>query len=163
MSMAPAIASDQKKKRHCLFGCLCFFVSLFVRVFICLVACLLVRLILFPFVSFLVSLLFDDRCSKILTNILTKIGKRKNNSVLLRVLEISFFGCLKPNSFRMSLPKVIMNANTFTMTILCVPLKPNTFRVSFPEIIMIANVFTSQKHQIPKKNYKQKLWRLKQN
>ena len=62
-----------------------------------------------------------------------------------------FWMLLKPNTFRMSLPKVIMNANTFTMSILCVPLKPNTFRVSFPEMIMIANVFTSQKHQIPKK------------
>ena len=57
---------------------------------------------------------------------------------------------LKPNTFRMSLPKVIMIANTFTMSILRVPLKPNTFVVSFPEMIMIANVFTSQKHQISK-------------
>ena len=31
---------------------------------------------------------------------------------------------LKPNTFRMSLPKVIMVANTFTMSILRVPLKP---------------------------------------
>ena len=37
--------------------------SLFVRLFICLVACLFVCLILFSFVSFLISLLFDDRCS----------------------------------------------------------------------------------------------------
>ena len=44
-----------------------------------------------------------------------------------------------------------MITNTFTMSILCVPLKPNTFVVSFPEMIMIANVFTSQKHQISKK------------
>ena len=58
---------------------------------------------------------------------------------------------LKLNTFRMSLPKVIMNANTFTMSVLCVHLKPNTFMVSFPEMIMIPNVFTSQKHQIPKK------------
>ena len=58
---------------------------------------------------------------------------------------------LKPNTFRMSLPKVIMIANTFTMSILCVPLKPDTCRVSFPEMIMIANVFTSQKHQNSKK------------
>ena len=59
---------------------------------------------------------------------------------------------LKPDTFRMSLPKVIMIANTFTMSILCVPFKPNTFRVSFPEMIKITNVFTSQKHQISKKN-----------
>ena len=58
---------------------------------------------------------------------------------------------LKPNTFRVSLPKVIMIANTFTMTILYVPLKPNTFKASFPEMIMIANVFTSQKHKIKKK------------
>ena len=32
-----------------------------------------------------------------------------------------------------------------------VPLKPNTFRVSFPEVIMIAKVFTSQKHEISEK------------
>ena len=70
---------------------------------------------------------------------------------------------LKPNTFRMSLPKVIMIANTFAMSILCVRFKPNTFAVSFPEMIMIANVFTSPKHQISKKNDKQKLWRLKQN
>jgi len=54
----------------------------------------------------------------------------------------------------MSLPKVIMIANTFTMSILRVLLKPNTFVVSFPEMIMIANVFTSQKHQISKKPQK---------
>ena len=61
---------------------------------------------------------------------------------------------LKPNTFRMSLPNVIMIANAFTMSILCAPLKPNTFVVSFPEMIMIANVFTSQKHQISKKTQK---------
>ena len=55
---------------------------------------------------------------------------------------------LKPDTFRMSLPKVIMIANTFTMSILCVRLKPNAFVVSFPEMIMAANFFTSQKHQI---------------
>ena len=57
----------------------------------------------------------------------------------------------------MSLPKVIMIANTFTMSILRVLLKPNTFVVSFPEMIMIANVFTSQKHQISKKPQKKVL------
>ena len=61
---------------------------------------------------------------------------------------------LKPNTFRMSLPKVIMIANAFTMSILRVPLKPNTFRVSFPEMIMIAKVFTSQKHEISEKAQK---------
>ena len=34
------------------------------------------------------------------------------------------------------------------------PLKPNTFRVSFPEVIMIAKVFTSQKHEISEKAQK---------
>ena len=61
---------------------------------------------------------------------------------------------LKPNTFRMSLPNVIMIANAFTMSILRVPLKPNTFKVSFPEMIMIAKVFTSQKHEISKKTQK---------
>ena len=74
-----------------------------------------------------------------------------------------FWMLLKPNTFKMSLPKVIMIANTFTMSILCVPLKPNTFVVSFPEMIMIANVFTSQKHQMSKKNTKRKCLVLKQN
>ena len=71
---------------------------------------------------------------------------------------------LKPNTFKVSLPKVAMTANTFTMSMLCVPLKPNTFNVSFPEMIMVANVFTSQKHQIPtKKKRPTKLWRVKKN
>ena len=70
---------------------------------------------------------------------------------------------LKPNTFRMSLPKVIMIANAFTMSILRVHFKPNTFNVSFPGMIMIANVFTSQEHEIPKKNSKRKRWFLKQN
>ena len=68
-----------------------------------------------------------------------------------------FWIALKRNTFRMSLPKVIMIANTFTMSILRVLLKPNTFVVSFPEMIMIANVFTSQKHQISKKTQKKML------
>ena len=53
---------------------------------------------------------------------------------------------LKPNTFRVSLPTMIMIANAFAMSILCVFLKPNTFKVSFPETIKIANVFTSPKH-----------------
>ena len=65
-----------------------------------------------------------------------------------------FWMLLKPNAFRMSLPKVIMIANTFTMSILRVLLKPNTFKVSFPEMIMIVNVFTTQKHEISKKTQK---------
>ena len=64
VAMAPAIASDQKKnKRHCLFGCLLFVRFFVFLLFICLLACLFVRLILFSSVSFLFSLLFDDRCS----------------------------------------------------------------------------------------------------
>ena len=59
--MAPAIASDPKKHRR--LGLFVFVVSLFVRLFICLIACLFVCLVLFSFVSFSVSLLFDDRCS----------------------------------------------------------------------------------------------------
>jgi len=50
-----------KKKQATLL--VCFFVPLFVRLLICLIACLFVCLILFSFVSFLISLLFDDRCS----------------------------------------------------------------------------------------------------
>ena len=61
---------------------------------------------------------------------------------------------LKPNTFRMSLPKVIMIANAFTMSILRVPLQPNTFRVPFPEMIMITKVFTYQKHEISEKAQK---------
>ena len=43
---------------------------------------------------------------------------------------------------------MIMIAITFTMSILCATLKPTTFYMSFPEMIMNANVFTSLKHQI---------------
>ena len=60
-AMAPAIASDQKKSRR--LGLFVFVDSLFARLLICLIACLFVCLILFPFVPFLVALLFDDRCS----------------------------------------------------------------------------------------------------
>ena len=66
-----------------------------------------------------------------------------------------FWMLLKPNTFRMSLPKAMMIANTFTMSILCVPLKPNIIKALIPEMITIANVFTSQKHQIPKTTQKQ--------
>ena len=59
--MAPAIASDQKKNRR--LGLFVFVVSLFARLLICLIACLFMRLVLFSFVSFLVSLLFDYLCS----------------------------------------------------------------------------------------------------
>ena len=100
-----------KKKQATLL--VCFFVSLFVRLFICLVACLFVCLVLFSFVSFLVSLLFDDRCSDKCQNLDEYFDKNRQ-----------FYHFL------------------------CVPLKPTTFGVSFPEVIMIANVFTSQKHQI---------------
>jgi len=106
--MAPAIASDQKKnRRHRLFVFFVFVVSLFVRLFICLVACLFVCLVLFSFVSFLVSLLFDDRCSDKCQNLDEYFDKHRQ-----------FYNFL------------------------CVPLKPTTFGVSFPEVIMIANVFT---------------------
>ena len=59
----------------------------------------------------------------------------------VRTLKQFFWMPLRPNTFS-------------TMSILRVLLKPNTFRVSFPDMIMIANVFTSQKHQISKKNTK---------
>ena len=66
-----------------------------------------------------------------------------------------FWMPLKPNTFRMSVPKVITIANTLTMSMLCVPLKPNAFMVSFPEM-MIANVFTSpKKNKFQKKKRKQ--------
>ena len=59
--MAPAIASDQKKNKR--LGLFVFVVSLFARLLICLIACLFVCLVLFSFVVFIISLLFDDRCS----------------------------------------------------------------------------------------------------
>ena len=61
----------------------CFVVSLFVRLFICLVAYLFVSLILFSFVSFLVSLLFDDRCSNKCPNLNEYFeGNLQNDKVL---------------------------------------------------------------------------------
>ena len=110
-AMAPAIASDQKKNRR--LGLFVFVVSSSVRLFICLIACLFVCLVLFSFVSFSVSLLFDDRCSDKCQNLDEYFDKNRQ-----------FYHFL------------------------CVPLKPTTFGVSFPEVIMIANVFTPQKHQI---------------
>ena len=109
--MAPAIASDQKKNRR--LGLFVFVVSLFARLLSCLIACLFVCLILFSFVPFSVALLFDDLCSDKCQNLDEYFDK-----------NLQFY------------------------QFLCVPLKPTTFGVSFPEVIMIANVFTSQKHQI---------------
>ena len=86
-----------------------------------------------------------------------KIAKLRNHRILFRNTNPVFWIALKRNTFRMSIPKVIMIANTFTMSILRVPLKPNTFVVSFPEMIMIANVFTSQKHQISRTTQKKVL------
>ena len=100
-----------KKNRR--LGLFVFVVSSSVRLFICLIACLFVCLVLFSFVSFSVSLLFDDRCSDKCQNLDEYFNKNR---------QIYHF--------------------------LCVLLKPTTFGVSFPEVIMIANVFTSQKHQI---------------
>ena len=110
-AMAPTIASDQKKNRR--LGLFVFVVSSSVRLFICLIACLFVCLVLFSFVSFSVFLLFDDRCSNKCRNLDEYFDKNRQ-----------FYHFL------------------------CVPLKPTTFGVSFPEVIMIANVFTPRKHQI---------------
>ena len=100
-----------KKNRR--LGLFVFVVPLFVRLFICLIACLFVCLVLFSFVSFSVSLLFDDRCSDKCQNL---------DEYFLKNLQFYHF--------------------------LSVLLKPTTFGVSFPEVIMIANVFTPQKHQV---------------
>ena len=81
--------------------------SLFVRLFICLVACLFVCLILFSFVSFLVSLLFDDRCSSKCQNIDEYFDKSRQFYQCLCVL-------LKPTTFGVSFPEAIMIANVFT-------------------------------------------------
>ena len=70
-------------------------------------------LVLYSLVSFLVSSFFDDQCS----------DKYQN------------------------LDEYFEKDHEFYM-FFCVLLKPTTFGVSFPEVIMIANVFTSQKHQI---------------
>ena len=75
-----------------------------------------------------------------------------------KLLNLKQFVCmlLKPTTFRVSPPTVIMIAITFTMSILCVTLEPTTFYMSFPEVIMIANVCTSLKHQIPRNREKRK-------
>ena len=109
--MAPAIASDQKKNRR--LGLFVFVVSSSVRLFICLIACLFVCLVLFSSVSFSVSLLFDDRCSDKCQNLDEYFDKNRQ-----------FYHFL------------------------CVPLKPTTFGVSFPEVIMIANVLHSKNIRI---------------
>ena len=101
------------KKKNRRLGLFVFVVSSSVRLFICLIACLFVCLVLFSFVSFSVSLLFDDQCSDKCQNLDEYFDKNRQ-----------FYHFL------------------------CVPLKPTTFGVSFPEVIMIANVFTPQKHQI---------------
>jgi hypothetical protein len=154
---------------HVCFLFLCLFVCLFVWSLVCLCV-----LLCFSFVCFLVSLFFDDRWYSCISNsyiagnvhsrryinrqrireISKKIAKLRNHKIFLTYTNPVFWIALKRNTFRMSLPKVIMIANTFTMSILRVLLKPNTFVVSFPEMIMIANVFTSQKHQISKKTQK---------
>ena len=109
--MAPAIASDQKKNRR--LGLFVFVVSSSVRLFICLIACLVVCLVLFSFVSFSVSLLYVTLCSDKCQNLDEHFDK-----------------------------------NHQFYQLFCVPLKPTTFGVSFPEVIMIANVFTPRKHPI---------------
>ena len=68
----------KKERRHCLCVFVVCVVSLFVRLFICLLACLFVCLILFSFVYFLVSMLFDDRCSSKCQNIPTQFQKSRS-------------------------------------------------------------------------------------
>ena len=67
----------------CLVVCF-FFVSLFFRLFICLLACLFACLILFSFVSFSVSLLFDDRCSSKCPNLDECFDKNRKHDKVLR-------------------------------------------------------------------------------
>ena len=85
-----------------------FFISLCFRLFICLVACLFVCLILFPFVSFLVSLLFDDRCSDKCQNIDEDFD---NNREFYKFLCVPF----KPTTFGVSFPEVLMIADVFKL------------------------------------------------
>ena len=79
-----SLQRTKKNKPHCLFVFVCLFVvSLFVRLFIWLLACLFVCLIIFPLVSFVVSLLFDDRCSSKYSNLDEYFDTdRRNNKVL---------------------------------------------------------------------------------
>ena len=117
--------------RHCLFFG---FVGFFFSNLFNFVSCSFVFLILFPFVvfCFLCFFMFDV-------------------PINFWNLDEYFYKTIK------------MTRSCTVMSILCVPLKPNTFKMSFPEMIMIANVFTSQKHQISKKNTNEKCWVLKQN
>ena len=100
-----------KKKQATLLVCflfVCFFVCSFVYLFGRLFVCVSYSFFLRFFFSFFV---FDDRCSDKCQNLDEYFDKKRQFYELL-----------------------------------CVPLKPTTFGVSFPEVIMIANVFTSQKH-----------------
>ena len=107
-AMAPTIASDQtKNRRHCLFVVVVLFVSLFVRLFICLLVCLFECLILFSFVSFSVSLLFDARCSNKCQNLDEYFVKNRQAYEFLCVP-------LKPTTFGVSFLQVIMITNVFT-------------------------------------------------
>ena len=90
------------------FGINCsFVVPLFVRLFICLIACLFVCLVLFSFVSFSVSLLFDDQCSDKYQNPDEYFDK---NHQFYNFLCVP----LKPTTFGVSFPEVTMIANVFT-------------------------------------------------
>ena len=100
-----------KKKQATRLVCLCcFFVCSFVYLFDRLFVCVSCSFFLCFFFS---SLLFDDQCSDKCQNL---------DEYFVKNRQFYHF--------------------------LCVPLKPTTFGVSFPEVIMIANVFTSQKHQV---------------
>ena len=94
-----------KKKQATRLVCLCSFfvcsfVYLFDRLFVC-VSCF------FSFVSFLVSLLFDDRCSDKCENIDEYFDKNRQVYECLCVP-------LKPTTLGVSFPEVIMIANVFT-------------------------------------------------
>ena len=78
------IVPTKKNKRYCLFGSL-FVVRVFdVSLFICLFVCLVVRLIHFSFVSFLVSLLFGDRCANKCPNLDEYVNTNRQTDKVLK-------------------------------------------------------------------------------
>ena len=124
------------KRKQC--GFLCLVVCLFVWSLVCLcVVFLFFPLRLFEFLCFL---MIDDThalaihisrgtCTRGDIWIANEFNKHHQNQVKVRIIVVYvefenqfFWMVLKPNTFRMSLPKVIMIANTFTMSILCVTL-----------------------------------------
>ena len=77
-------------------------VSLVARLFICLLACLFVCLMLFSFVSFLIYLLFDDRCSSKCQNIDEYFDEYRQNDKILKIAmknDINLVCAFKTHNF----------------------------------------------------------------